>query len=84
MILEDSEKKILSDLRRRRGVVKASLTRVQTFINNLNSRDDPITLLEFRQEELPQINRKFDDVQCEIELIDADNFVEAEKKKRGV
>lgn len=81
MVLEDSEKKVLGDLKRRRGVVKASLTRVQTFINKFNARDDPISLLEFRQEELPQINRKFDSVQCEIELIDADNFAEAEKDR---
>lgn len=81
MVLEDSEKKVLGDLKRRRGVVKASLTRVQTFINKFNPRDDPISLLEFRQEELPQINRKIDIVQCEIELIDADNFAEAEKDR---
>lgn len=30
---------------------------------------EPISLLEFRQEELPLINKKFDDVQSEIELL---------------
>jgi len=81
MALDENEKKVLSNLKKRRGVVKAALTRVQTFITKFNPRDDAIALLKFRQEELPQINRKFDDVQCEIELIDPDNFEEAEKER---
>jgi len=81
MVLDESEQKVLSDLRRKRGVIKASLTRIQTFISKFNPREDPVTLLEFRQEELPQINRKFDDIQCQIELIDVEGFDDAVKER---
>lgn len=73
MVLDDSEQKLISDLRRKRGVVKASLTRIRTFIQNFKPGVDAITLLAFRQEELPVLNRKFDDTQSQIELIDVDN-----------
>ncbi|XP_050058669.1 uncharacterized protein LOC126553154 [Aphis gossypii] len=75
MVLDDDdrEQKLISDLRRKRGVVKASLTRIRTFIQNFKPGVDAITLLEFRQEELPVLNRKFDDIQSQIELIDVDN-----------
>lgn len=81
MGLDEDNQKIMSDLKRKRGVVKASLTRVQTFINKFNPREDSIALLEFRQEELPMINRKFDEIQCQIELIDVDNLEEAESER---
>ncbi|XP_060836335.1 uncharacterized protein LOC132918997 [Rhopalosiphum padi] len=81
MVLDESVQKVLGDLRRKRGVIKASLTRIQTYISKFNPREDPVTLLEFRQEELPQINRKFDDVQCQIELIDVEGFDDAVKER---
>lgn len=81
MVLDESSQKCLADLKRKRGVIKASLTRVQNFVSKFNPREESITLVEFRQEELPQINRKFDDIQCEIELIDTDNFEENERPR---
>lgn len=65
MSLDDVQQKVLTDLKRKRGVVKASLTRIRKFVNKFKVRENAITLLEFRQEELPQINR-FDDIQCQI------------------
>ncbi|XP_008183125.1 uncharacterized protein LOC103309446 [Acyrthosiphon pisum] len=38
-------------------------------------------LRQFRQEELPQINRKFDDVQSEIELLNTEDPLEEEKER---
>ncbi|XP_008185105.1 uncharacterized protein LOC103309988 [Acyrthosiphon pisum] len=81
MVLDDSDKKVLGDLRRKRGVVKASLTRIRTFVQNFRPAVDAITLLEFRQEQLPEVNRKFDDVQSQIELIDVDNAAETDKER---
>lgn len=83
MTLDESQQQTLTHLKRKRGVVKASLTRVRTFVSKFNPRDDAITLLEFRQEELPQINRKFDEIQCEIELLDPDSFEEAEQEREN-
>jgi hypothetical protein len=74
MGLDELDQKVLSDLKRKRGVIKASLTRIRTFLNKFNVREDSITLLEFRQEELPTINRKFDDIQVQIELLDIENL----------
>lgn len=81
MVLDDTDKKVLGDLRRKRGVVKASLTRFRTFVQNFRPSVDAITLLEFRQEQLPEVNRKFDDIQCQIELIDIDNAAETDKER---
>jgi len=69
-------------LRRKRGVVKASLTRIRKFVQNFKPTVDAVTLLEFRQEELPIVNRKLDDIQCQIELIDIDNAEEVEKERK--
>lgn len=74
MSFDENNQRSLSDLRRKRGVIKASLTRIRKFVANFNPREDAITLLEFRQEELPALNRKFDQIQCEIELVDVDNM----------
>lgn len=73
MGFDESDQKVLSDLKRKRGVVKASLTRIRNFLNIFNVREDDITFLEFRQEELPTINRMFDYIQSQIELTDVDN-----------
>lgn len=81
MVLDESEQKALSDLKRKRGVIKAALTRAQKFVTKFDPKVESIALLEFRQEELPQINRKFDDVQCQIELIDIDHADEGEVER---
>lgn len=57
------------------------LTRVRTFLSRFDPTEHAISLLEFRQEELPQINRKFDDIQCEIELIASDDLEGAELER---
>jgi len=64
--------KDIAMLKRRRGVIKGSLTRIRNFIRDFNPRDQPISLLEFRQDELPQINKKFDNVKSQIDLISDD------------
>jgi len=81
MVLDESSQKMLADMKRKRGVVKASLTRIKTFVNKFDPREQAISLLEFRQEELPQINRKFDDIQAEIELISIDEEAQAEEER---
>jgi len=69
MVLDENEQKALTDLKRKRGVINASLTRIRTFVTKFDPTQQAVSLLEFRQEELPQINRKFDDVQSQIELL---------------
>jgi len=78
MGLDEDQQKVLVDLERKRGVIKASLTRSQTFLSKFISSEQAVSLLEFRQEELPQINRKFDEIQSQIELISTDDFQQAE------
>lgn len=79
MPLEDFQKELTS-LRRKRGVTKASLTRLRNFVNEFDHESQAISLLEFRQEELPHINNKFDSVQVEIELITDDPDKEEEER----
>lgn len=83
MGLDEEQQKVLTDLKRKRGVIKAALTRVQTFISKFDPLQQAISLIGFRQEELPQINRKFDDIQTQIELITVDDIegAEAEREK---
>jgi len=57
MVLDSNDHKALADLRRKRGVVKGALTRVRTFVNKFDPTLQAVSLLVFRQEELPQINR---------------------------
>ncbi|CAI6352353.1 unnamed protein product [Macrosiphum euphorbiae] len=80
-MLEEDKKKTLADLKRKRGTIKAALTRVHTFVNNFDPIDQAVSLLEFRQEELPQINRRFDEIQCQIELIAVDDLEGAEVER---
>jgi len=79
MTLEDNQRDLLG-LRRRRGVIKGSLTRIKTFVKDFNTNNQPMSLLEFRQDELPQINRKFDDVQSQIELLSDDTAQETDER----
>lgn len=81
--MDESQKKVLGDLIRKRGVIKASLTRIRTFVTKFNPREDAITLLEFRQEELPNINKKFDEIQCEIELLNCDDDENANRERES-
>lgn len=62
MGLDDDQQKVLANLKKKRAVIKASLTRVRTFVSKFDPLEQAVSLLEFRQEELPQINRKFDDI----------------------
>jgi len=80
MLSLDDVQKELTTLKRRRGVIKGSLTRIRKFIKDFNAKEQPISLLEFRQDELPQINKKFDDVQSQIELISCEFEQEEEER----
>jgi len=81
MSLDELSEKTLAELKRKRGTIKASLTRVRTFVENFDPTEQAISLLEFRQEELPLINRKFDEIQCQIELIAIDDSEGAELER---
>jgi len=69
---------MLADMKRKRSLVKALLTRVKIFVSKFITGEQPISLLEYRQEKLPKINRKFDDIQYEIELFTVDDIKGAE------
>lgn len=43
----ESLRKEITMLKRRRGVIKGSLTRIRSFIRDFNPRDQPISLIEF-------------------------------------
>jgi len=81
----ESDQISLADMKKKRAVIKAALTRVRTFVTSFNPRDQALSLLEFRQEALPNINKKFDDIQAQIELLMLDendvNEAEAERDK---
>jgi len=79
MVLDESDIKVLADMKRQRGVVKASLTHIKRFVRKFDPREQAVSLLEFRQEELPLINRKFDDIQSLIELLSIDEDVQAKE-----
>lgn len=80
MMNSNEELKLLIELKRKRGVVKAALTRAHNFVSKFVIGEQPVSVLEFRQEELPQINRKFDDIQTQIELITLEDAEEAERE----
>lgn len=82
MVLDEDNQKQLIVLKRQRGVIKASLTRLRNFTRDFDPVVKSIALLEFRQEELPQISKKFDAVQCEIEMISEE--VDKEEQERDV
>lgn len=82
MVLDSSQEKDMLELRKKRGVVKASLTRMRTFVSKFDADNDPITLLEFRQEELPSINRKFDTIQTQLELLVEEQDAEEEERTK--
>jgi hypothetical protein len=71
----------LKDLRKKRGIIKAALIRMKTFVENFDTTVDAISLLEFRQEELPRLNIKFDDIQTQIELIMVEDLDKEEEER---
>jgi len=81
----ESDKISLAGMKKKRAVIKAALTRVRTFVTSFNPKDQALSLLEFRQEALPNINKNFDDIQSQIELLILDendvNEAEAEGDK---
>jgi len=44
MVLDDSSQKVLADLKKKRGVVKAALTRIATFVINFDPSEQPISI----------------------------------------
>lgn len=80
MSLDEDNKVLMAELIRKRGSVKGSLTRCRTFVDKFDSSKQSISLLEFRQEDLPQINRKFDDIQSQIEMISTEPDKEEEER----
>lgn len=77
----ENDAKTLMDLKKKRAVIKAALTRIRTFVTNFDPREQALSLLEFRQEELPVINKKFDEVQSQIELLMFDDMDDAEAER---
>lgn len=80
MALDESNQKLLNDLKTRRRVVKCSLTRMRTFVTKVQTEDCAVSELEFRQEQLPQINKNYDDVQSQIELLSTEFEKEEEDR----
>ncbi|VVC27563.1 Protein of unknown function DUF1759 [Cinara cedri] len=73
----------LKELRKKRGIVKAALTCMKTFVESFDPSVDAVSLLEFRQEELPRLNQKFDDIHTQIELmVDEDEEKEEEERSK--
>jgi len=81
MVLDEDNLKQLIVLRRKRGVIKVSLTRLRNFTKEFDPVVQSIALFEFRQEELPQISKKFDSVQCEIEMISEEPDKEKQERE---
>ncbi|XP_016665027.1 uncharacterized protein LOC107885848 [Acyrthosiphon pisum] len=81
MGLDDIMLAQVKELRKKRGIIKASLTRMKNFVEGFDPTVDAISLLEFRQEELPRLNQKFDDIQTQLELIVVDD-VDKEEEER--
>jgi len=71
----------VKELRKKRGIIKASLTRMKNFVEAFDPTVNAISLLEFRQEELPRLNQKFDDIQTQLELIVVDDFEKEEEER---
>ncbi|XP_060858122.1 uncharacterized protein LOC132935520 [Metopolophium dirhodum] len=71
----------VKEVRKKRGIIKASLTRMKNFLEGFDLTTDAISLLEFRQEELPRLNQKFDDIQTQLELIVVDDCEKKEEER---
>lgn len=81
MGLDEISQSQVKELRKKRGVIKASLTRMKNFVEEFDPMVDAISLLEFRQEELPRLNQKFDDIQTQLELIVIDDGEKEEEER---
>jgi len=78
---DEMDVKTLIGLIKKRSVNKTALTRLRSFVVKFDPREQALSLLEFRQEELPAINRNFDDIQSQIELFVSDDTDEAEAER---
>lgn len=61
------------------GKSVASLTVWKTLLKD--SIVDAISILEFRQGELPRLNQKFNDIQTQLALIEFDDFEKEEEER---
>lgn len=80
MGLDETVQGQVKELRKKRGIIKAALTRMKNFVDAFDPTIDAISL--FRQEELPRLNQKFDDIQTQLELIVVDD-VDKEEEERN-
>jgi len=71
----------VKELGKKRGIIKASITRMKNFVEEFDPTVDAISLLEFRQEELPRLNQRFYDIHTQLELIVIDDFENEEKER---
>jgi hypothetical protein len=71
--LEVSDSHMLATLVRRRGQIKASLTRINTFVEKFKLSPDYAAEASSRLVTLPSIMSNFDDVQSRIEELDLDH-----------
>ena len=61
---------------RARGVAKASLTRIDNYVNSFRPSGS-INAITFRLEDLPRIRQKFEDAQDQLELNDSESHEDA-------
>jgi len=54
---------------------------MRNFVNSFETKDESTSLLEFRQDELPQINKRYDDVQSQIELLTEETETEENERE---
>jgi len=54
---------------------------MKNFVDNFDPTIEAISLLEFRQEELPKVNQRFEDIQTQIELIMVDDLDKEEEER---
>lgn len=63
MSLDENDKWVLNYLIKKRRVVKTSLICTKNYVEGFDTTTEAISLLEFRQEELPRLNSKFNEYQ---------------------
>lgn len=80
----DFERGELSKLKYKKRAIKASLTRLETYISILENNEFDLDELKIRIEKLEETYKSFTDVQIEIAIMDdtiveADLFIESEE-----
>jgi len=55
--------------------------RIIKFVNGFDPVEHEVSVLDFWQKDLPQINWKIDAIQCEIELLVVDDIEGAEQER---